>query len=69
MVALCRNIAPAIASGKVVVDSCGRYIIVSLWSLASKIGEMRPPSGAWSRIDSKEVGWEVITNDPMETAS
>jgi len=63
VVALCRSIAPAIASGSVVVDSCGRYIIASLCSLAFRIGEMRRPSGAWSSTESHEVGWEVITND------
>ena len=43
--ALRRNIAPAIASGRVVVDSCERYIIVSLCSIAFRIGETRRPSG------------------------
>ena len=66
MVALCLSIAPAIASGSVVVDYCGRYIIASLFSLAFRIGEMRRPSGACNSSESKEVGWEVITNDPVE---
>ena len=69
MVALCRSIATAIASGSVVVDFGGRYIFVSLCSLAFKIGEMRRPSGAWSITESKEVVWEAITNDPVGTAS
>ena len=59
----------AIASRRVVVDSCERYTIVSLCSLAFRIGKMRSPSGAWSRTESKDVGWEVITNDPVGTAS
>ena len=69
MVALCRSIAPAIASGSVVVDSCGRYILLNFFSLAFRIGEMRRPSGAWSSTESGEVGWEVITNDPVGTVS
>ena len=69
MVALCRSIAPAIASEGVVMYSCGRYIIVSLGSLAFMIGAMRRPFGAWSCTESKEVGWEVITNDPVGTKS
>ena len=67
--ALCRRIAPAIAFGSVFVDSCGRYIIVSLFSLDFRIGEMRRPYGAWSSTESKKVGREVITNDPVGTAS
>ena len=57
------------ANGRVVVDSCGRCIFVSLCIMAFRIGEMRRPFGAWSSTESKEVGWEVITNDPMGTAS
>jgi hypothetical protein len=51
------------------VNSCGWYIIVSLFSLAFWIGEMRRPSGAWSGTESKEVGWEAKKNDPVGTAS
>ena len=69
VVALCRSMAPANASGRVVVDSCGRCIFTSLCNLAFTIGEMRRPSGAWSGIESKKMGWEVITNDPVGTAS
>ena len=43
--------------------------ICDLCSLDFRIGEMRRPSGAWSRTESKEVGWEVISNDPVGTAS
>jgi len=57
------------ASGKVVLDSCGWYIFVSSCSLALRIGEMRRPSGAWSSTESKEVGWEVISNAPVGSAS
>jgi len=60
---------PAITSGRVVVDSCGRYIIVSLCSLAFRIGEMRRPSGAWRSTESLDAEWEVITKDPVGTAS
>jgi len=56
MVALCRSIAFAIASGSEVVDLCGRCIIVGLCSLAFRIREMRRPSGAWSSTEFKEVG-------------
>ena len=59
----------AIASGKVVVDSCGWQIFVSLCNLAFGIGKMRHPSGIWSSFESKEVGWEVILNAPVGTAS
>ena len=69
MVALCRSIASAIASWSVVVDSCGRYIIMSLFSLDFRIEDTRCPSGAWSSTEFMEVGWEVITNDPLGTAS
>ena len=61
--------APAIASGSVVADSCGRYILGSFCSIAFRIGEMRRPSSAWSKTESKEVGWEVVTNDPVGAAS
>jgi len=64
VLALCRNMAPAIASGSVVMDSWGRYIVVRLWSIYFRIGEMRLPSGAWSSTESRDVGWEVITKDP-----
>ena len=52
--------APANDSGRVVVVPCGRYMFVSLCSLAFMIGEMRRPSGAWSSTESKEAGWELI---------
>ena len=60
---------PASASERVGLESCGRYIFVSLYSLAFGIGEMGHPSGAWRSTESKEVGWEVITHDPVGTAS
>ena len=56
MVAVCRSMASASASGRVVVETCGRYIFVSLCNLALRIGKMRRPSGAWSSTESKEVG-------------
>ena len=40
-----------------------------LWSLYDRIGEMRRPSGTWSSTESRDVGWEVITKEPVETAS
>ena len=69
MVALCRSMAPANASERVVVVSCGRKIFVSLCSLVFMIGEMRRQSGAWSVTEFKEVGWEVISNDLVGTTS
>jgi hypothetical protein len=64
-----RSMTSANASGKVVVDSCGGYMFMSLCSLAFRIGEMRLPSGTWNSTESKEVGWEVISNAPVGTAS
>ena len=57
------------ASGKVDLVSCGWYMFESLRSLALGIVEMRRPSGAWSSTESKEVGWVVISNAPVGTAS
>jgi hypothetical protein len=37
--------------------------------MAFRIGEMRRPSGAWSSTVSKEVGWDVISNALVGTAS
>ena len=56
MVALCRSMTSANASGKVVLDSCAWYMFVSLCNLAFILGEMRSPSGAWDSNESKEVG-------------
>ena len=67
MVALCLSMT--YASGKVVVVSCGWYMFVSLCNLAFRMGEMSLPSGACSSTEYKEVGWEVITNAPVGTAS
>ena len=55
VVAVCRSMKSANASKKVVLDSCGWYMFVSLCSLALKIGETRRPSGTWSSTESKEV--------------
>ena len=49
--------------------SCGRYMFVSLRSMALRIGETRHPSGTWSSTESKEVGWAVISNASVGTAS
>ncbi len=57
------------ASGKVELVSCGWYMLESLRSLALVIMELRWPSGAWSSTESKEVGWEVISNAPVGTVS
>ncbi len=67
--ALCRSIAWAIASERVVVETYGRYIFMSLCSVAVLMGEMSRPSGACSSTKSSEVGWWVISNAPVGTAS
>jgi hypothetical protein len=67
--ALCRRMASDTASGKVDVVPCGWYMFESLRSLALVIMEMRRPSGAWSSTESEEVGWEVISNAPVDTVS
>jgi hypothetical protein len=69
VVALCLSVASAIASGSVVVNSCGQYILVSFCSLDFRIGEMMHPSGAWISTELGEVGWEFITNNPVGSAS
>jgi hypothetical protein len=68
-VALCRSRTSANAFGKVSLVSCGWYMFESLRSLALEIVEMRQPSGAWRSTESKEVGWAVISNAPVDTAS
>ena len=60
---------PANASEKVVVVSCGWYMLLSFFNLTLGIGEMRHPSGAWNSTVSKEMGWEVISKAPVGTAS
>ena len=56
MIALCRSMTPANASGKVVVVSCEWYMFMSFCNLALVIGEMRRPFGAWSSTESEDVG-------------
>ena len=69
MVALCRSIASAMASKRVFMGCCGRYIFVNLCNRAFKIGEMRRPSGACSSTEFEDVGCEVISNEPVGMAS
>jgi hypothetical protein len=69
VVALCRRMTSANACGKVALDSCGWYMFVSLCSLALRLGEIKRPSGACSSTESKEVGWDVISNAPVGTPS
>ncbi len=66
---LCRSIAFESASGKVEFVYCGWYMFESLRSLGLGIVEMRRPSGPCSSTKSDEVGWAVISNVPMGTAS
>ncbi len=69
MVALCLSMTTANAFGKVVVVSCGWNMLVSLCNLAFRMGEMSFPFGACISTESKDVGWEVILNAPVGTAS
>ena len=47
----------AMAFGSVVVDSEELFIMLSLlWSMDLRIGEMRRPSGACRRTNSRDVG-------------
>ena len=64
-----RSMTSDSASGKVVVVSCGWYILESLRSLGLEIVEMSRPSGPCSSIVSAKVGWAVISNVPVCTAS
>ena len=57
------------ASGKEIVVSCGWYMFESLLSLGLEIVEMRRPSGPCSSTKSAKVGWAVISNVPVGTAS
>jgi len=56
VVALCCSITSANASGEVVLDSRGRYMLGSFCSLILRIGKIRRSSRAWSSTESKEVG-------------
>ena len=56
VVALCRIMTPANASGKVVVGSCEWYMFMCFLNLAFEMGSMRRPCGAWSSNESKDVG-------------
>ena len=57
------------ASGKLNLFYCGWYMFESLRSLVLGMVEMRRPSGAWSNTESDDVGWAVISNVPVGTAS
>ena len=70
VLALCLNMMAAMAYGSAsYMDSDRWYIILSLWILDLRIWEMRCPSGVCSSTDSGNVGWEVISKDPVGTAS
>ena len=66
---LCRRMASASASAKVLVVSCGWYMLESLRSLGLEIVEMRRPSGQCRSTVSAEVGWAVSSNAPVGTSS
>ena len=57
------------ASEKVILLSCGWYMLESLRSLGLEIVEMRRPSGPCSSTASIDVGWAVSSNVPVGTAS
>ncbi len=57
------------ASRKVELVSCGWYMFDSLRNLGLGIVEMRRPSGACSSTKSDKVGWAVISNVHVNTAS
>ena len=60
---------PAKASGKVVVVSWEWYMFMSFCNMVLEMGETRRPFGAWSSTVSREMGWEVISNALVGTAS
>ncbi len=66
---LCRSMTSDSASGKVVVVSCGWYLLESLRNLGLETVEMRRPSGPCSSTKSAKVGWAVISNVLVGTAS
>ena len=67
--ALCLRMTSDTASEKVDVVPCGWYMFESLRSIDLVIMENRRPSRAWSSTESKEVGWEVISNGSVSTVS
>ena len=57
------------ASGKVVFEACGWYMLESLRSLDLGMVEMSRPSGAWISTVSVNCGWAVISKLPVGAAS
>ena len=66
---MCRSMTSDGASGKKIVLSCGWYMLKRLRSLGLEIVEMRGPSGPCSSTKSDKMGWAVISNVPVGTAS
>ena len=66
---LCRSMTSDSASGKETVVSCGWYMLESLRGLGLEIVEMRRLSGPCSSTKSAKVGWAVISDAPVGTAS
>ena len=66
---LWRSMTYESASGKVIVVSCGWYMLESLRSIGLEIVEMRRPSGPCSSTVSADVGWVVSSNAPVGTSS
>ena len=57
------------SSAKVLVVSCGWYMLESLRSLGLEIVEMRRPSSPCNSTVSADVGWAVSSNAPVGIAS
>ena len=66
---LCLRMTSDRASGKVIVVSCGWYMLESLRNLGLEIVEMSLPSGPCSSTNSVRVGWAVILNILVGMAS
>ncbi len=66
---LWRSMTSESASRKVMVVSCGWYMLKSLRSLGLEIVEMRRSSGPCSSTVFADAGWAVSSNVPMGTTS
>jgi len=65
----CRSMTSDSASGKEELESCGWYMFDCLRNLGLVIVEMKRPSGACSSTESGKVGWAMISNVHVVTAS
>ncbi len=69
VVVLCRSMTSDSSSGRVELVPCGWYMFESLRNLVLGIVEMRRPYRACSSTKADTVGWAVISNFPVCTAS